>query len=183
MEPTATATENDPIELTLREKIDFAVIKDKLERAAPWREYMSMYNRIQKVLGTPHPDSSQDFQTAVFLTIFELEKLFSTYEIWESNLGSGKTKLADEPNHVIREIVRLFKNPLERAQHFKKEVIAVRTTDEERWDAITKGTSPRAIASSIVKNYRNLKGQYNPVATKWGTMEYGYRNVTGRGTR
>jgi hypothetical protein len=55
----------------------------------------------------------------------------------------------------------MIENPLWHAQNYKKQLRTNSITDVERWDVITKGTSPRAIAASIAKNYRNVTGRGN----------------------
>jgi hypothetical protein len=139
----------DDGDLTSEEQTKWAAIMDELDS---YGEGITNEDRFAKYLGPPHPDSSPDFKKGVSYVTNVLGYL----------LDKSKThKHPKAQNYFKRQFLKMIENPLWHAQNYKKQLRTNSTTDVERWDVITKGTSPRAIAASIAKNYRNVTGRGN----------------------
>lgn len=101
--------------------------------------------QIRALIGTPHPDTSEKFRTHAT----RISRYLADYLHYiRSQIDNGL--LSDDD---IRAFLNLMNT---RGINARRHI-----TDVDRWNVITRGTSPRAIAASIAKNYRNVTGRGN----------------------
>lgn len=153
-------------DLTSEEQTKWNTIKNELDSYdEPMKELwfprivggpgINEFERVAQYLGPPHPDSSDEFKSAASIVVHNLGFLLRNLKKAE------KDGDIHEQNDIKRQFLKQIENPLLRAQKYKKDIQEYKTGDPERWNVITRGTSPRAIAASIAKNYRNVTGRGN----------------------